>query len=250
MRASILTIGTEITSGEIVNRNASDLAQKLEFLNIDTIIHLSVPDDPELMHKAFEFAKLHSNIILFTGGLGPTSDDLTREVISEAMNLRLELDHQVYTNLGQYLKDRQRTLKPGHEKQCMFPAGSQKFENPAGTALAFYVQSGAHHIFALPGPPKEIEAIWNAGLKSSLEKLNVKPQKKLYKWVFEGKGESEIAEVASKVFEHSGFLLGYRASRPQVILKVWVPTELKGTEESYFKQIETELSEWLVSSPE
>lgn len=250
MNAAILTIGTEITSGEIINSNASDLAQKLENLHIDTTIHLSVPDDMELMHKAFTFAMENSELIIFTGGLGPTSDDLTRELIAEKLNLDLILDEQVYTDLGQYFLQRNRSLKPGHEKQCMFPLGAIKFDNPAGTALAFYIKSAKYHIYALPGPPKEIAAIWCAGLRSSIESLNVKPSKKLYKWVFEGKGESEIAEIATRVFNNSGFHLGYRASRPQVVVKVWVPIRLDGTEGPYFQLFEKELSEWLIHSPQ
>ncbi len=245
MDAAILTIGTEITSGEIINRNAADLARKLEDLNIHCLLHISVPDDRKKIAKAFRFAREQASILMFTGGLGPTSDDLTREVIADELGLELCLDKATYEELAEKFKAMNRRLAAGHKNQCSFPIGAQKFKNPKGHAMAFLVQKDHLRVYALPGPPVEIEAVWEAGVADDLKSLGIQPQRRLYKWTFEGLGESEIAEVTERIFNGSGFCLGYRAHRPQVIVKVWVPLELDSTKKIYFEAFERELQSWL-----
>jgi len=246
MKAALLTVGTEITSGEIVNRNAADLAQKLDELNIETIIHLSVPDERPLILKACDFVKESVDIIIFTGGLGPTSDDFTREMIAEWTGKKLEFHQEVYEDLQHRFKKMGRDLKSGHKQQCYFPQDAVIYPNNVGHALPFKLKALGKIIFALPGPPREIEGIWQDSLKNELQSLNLKPEKYLFKWKCFGKGESEFAEMTEEIFKDSGFTLGYRATIPYVYIKVWIPKEKLSLKESYFSRFHQVMSQWIV----
>src|SRR5690606_30735889 len=94
--AAVLTVGTEITSGEILNSNSKWIAEQLETLGFEVMLHLSVPDDRPLINDAHNFAARHSDIPLITGGLGPTSDDFTRDVISDWASFPLVFNDQVW----------------------------------------------------------------------------------------------------------------------------------------------------------
>lgn len=246
MRAALLTIGTEITSGEIVNRNAADIASRLEALNIDALFHISVPDDRNLMLSACQYVVDSVDLIIFTGGLGPTSDDFTREVIAEWAQKPLLFDKEVYKDLEVHLSQMGRQIKLGHKQQCFFPEGSILYANQVGHALAFKLELFGKILIALPGPPLEIASIWQNSIEPELKKRNIQPRQYLFKWKCLGKGESEFAEWAEEIFKDSGYTLGYRATVPYVYVKVWVPAELLDNKNNYFNKFEQIFSPYIV----
>ncbi|MCB9026033.1 MAG: competence/damage-inducible protein A [Bdellovibrionaceae bacterium] len=246
MNAAILTIGTEITSGEIVNGNAANLAQKLLDVYIETQIQLSVPDDKDLIVQACNYVKDQVDFIFFTGGLGPTSDDFTRDVIAEWTGNPLVFEQKIYDELDRNFKKMGRSLKTGHKQQCYFPEGSIIFPNSAGNALPFMLNTMNLKIFALPGPPLEIEAIWKDTLFDELCNLKLEAQKCLFKWKCFGNGESEFADLTEDIFKDSGFTLGYRATIPYVYIKVWVPKDKIKSKDKYFSEFETQMAEWII----
>ena len=248
MKAAILTIGTEITSGEIVNRNAADLAQKLESVNIETLMHISVPDEKNLILNALNSLEQIADLIIVTGGLGPTSDDFTRYVIADYAGVDLFFDKAVYKELEEKLQNRGRKIREGHKNQCYFPVGAKLLPNPAGHALPFQLNIKNKRLYVLPGPPREIESIWNLALQSELQKLNIKKESYLFKWKCFGKGESEFAEIVEAIFADSGFKIGYRATVPNVIIKVWVPETKMHLKEKYFSEFENQMKNFIVSN--
>ncbi|MCB0356528.1 MAG: competence/damage-inducible protein A [Bdellovibrionales bacterium] len=246
MKSAIINVGSELTSGEIINRNAADLAQKLQKLNIETSLQLVVPDNKELILKACYFAQENADILFFTGGLGPTSDDFTREVIAEWAQQELEFRSEVYTELAAKFKAMNRELKESHKQQCFFPKNSKTFPNNAGHALAFQLMVNNKLVYVLPGPPQEIASIWQDSIYSELKDLQIEPQDYFYYWKCFGKGESDFAELTEEIFKESGFLLGYRATIPYVFVKVWVPKEKLPQKDVYFSRFEQEFAAYIV----
>ena len=137
MKAEILTIGDELLRGEIVDSNKSFLSQQLLGLDIETHYHTSVRDDPEDMIDAFRRAAARSDIVLVSGGLGPTRDDLTSAVLAQAFGRAHRLDPQVLEGIRAFFRSVGREMTPNNVKQALFPEGSEVLPNPVGTAPGF-----------------------------------------------------------------------------------------------------------------
>jgi len=218
MKAHLLTIGTEITCGEVVNSNAAWVAAKLEDLGVRVVSHLSVRDQREEILKALRWAE--GDLVVVTGGLGPTSDDVTRACMAEYFAQPLEFDQAVWAKLEELYKKRQLPLREAHRHQCHFPMGSERLNNPSGTALGFYYQMKDTHYFALPGPPRELEGMWQQEVAPKLRKLVPKAELAWHRWTFFAVPESEVAELVEKVIAGSGLEVGYRAQVPYVKVKL------------------------------
>lgn len=223
MKAAIIAIGTEVTSGEINNTNSRWLAQKLEEKNIEVLMHITVPDEKTLMFEAFSWAEKNCDMIFTTGGLGPTTDDFTREIIAEYYKTKLVFDRSEHQRLKELFATRDRQIKEAHKQQCYFPENSKQLDNLKGTAKGFMISGGNSTLYALPGPPKEVESVWDNGVLKDLPE--VAETTRLYKWEFNGISESEIAEKVEALFSGTSVKLGYRANKPRVIVKAWVPVE-------------------------
>lgn len=228
--AAVLCIGTEITDGEILNKNAKWLSEKLSEFHLRVQLHLAIPDERNLIFNAIDWALQSAHFVFITGGLGPTSDDFTREVVSDFFKKPLFFDQEVYNHLEEKFQKKGRRLIEGHKNQCYFPEGSHLLKNPVGTADGFWFSTDSSsndqkYIFVLPGPPREIDGIWDPYLIQVLKGFHFPQRFVLIKWKLEGLPESEIAERTEKIFENLGCTLGYRASKPNVYVKLWVPVE-------------------------
>jgi molybdenum cofactor synthesis domain-containing protein len=222
--ASILAVGTEITDGQIINSNAQWLSQKLQDLNIDVSLHLGAPDTPELIEKTLELATAHTDLIFVCGGLGPTSDDLTRNVISDYLQLPLELSASAWSEVQEKLQSRNVIVREAHQQQCLFPKTAKVLANTAGIAPGFYVQKQNKHFWVLPGPPHEIESIWQNGVEQQLRsQFSQTKHLQLATWLCLGAPESELAHTAETFFSEFTFekKLGYRLQVPYVEIKLW-----------------------------
>lgn len=156
MIAEILCVGTEILLGDIVNTNTQYIAQELANLGI-TVYRQSVVGDNALrlkneLSRAFET----SNLIITTGGLGPTPDDLTKETAAEFFNLKMELHKPSLARLKQFFKNRNREISAGNMKQAYFPQGAYVFPNDHGTAPGCAICVNGKTLIILPGPPREV----------------------------------------------------------------------------------------------
>lgn len=245
MKVSLLTIGTEITTGEILNSNVQWMSQRLEDLGLDVAHHLTVPDHFNVMLSALDYLST-SEVLILTGGLGPTQDDLTREVVSRWTNLSLKFSDEAWKHLESYMEKRQRKPFEAHRHQCFFPEGSLALKNDVGTAFGFLCEGlfgqKTKKLFCLPGPPRELYPMWESEVSERLPKGSLTPW---VKWVFEGLPESEVADrferVLSFFVDPKQLDIGYRASPPLVHVKLRRAQIPKGFEE----KIEQEFSKFL-----
>ncbi|MBY0386164.1 hypothetical protein K2X05_13480 [bacterium] len=235
LKASVLTIGTEITDGQIVNSNTQWLSQKLSNYGISVALHLSSPDDAPLIKSALKLAQTESELIFICGGLGPTSDDITRHVLSDFLSAPLEFSESSWTDVKAKLESRKVTLREGHRQQCLIPQGSTIFKNSVGVAPGFYLTKNNKHFWALPGPPFEIEALWNDWIHDQLQKsFSSKSHLQLKTWLCLGVAESDLAHQTEEFFRNHSFekIIGYRLQIPYVEIKLWHPHKSIEAEEA------------------
>lgn len=169
-RAEIIAIGDELVCGVRVDTNSQWIAQQLDRLGIQTVFHSTVGDDIENMLAAFKTAISRSDIIITTGGLGPTADDLTRTVIADTAGVELVLSDPMLAHIQEMYHRRGRVMPPNNEIQAWFPNGSVVIDNPEGTApgIEFASESTvqsppkAYRIFSFPGVPAELKQMWKA----------------------------------------------------------------------------------------
>ncbi len=241
-KAALLTIGTEITSGEIVNSNAAWISTRLEALGVRVSSHLSVRDNPDEMMRALEFLS-DVNLVVVTGGLGPTSDDCTREVLAKHFGDQLEFREAVWVALQKFYLERGLPLRDAHRHQCHFPSGAEALPNAVGTALGFFRKHKAQLFFALPGPLRELQTIWQDEVEPRLAPLIRKSPLKWVKWTCLGSPESEIAELVEPILKNSEIEVGYRAQWPYVKVKIFVdPIE----DREFIERVDQALSPFIV----
>lgn len=171
MRTAILTVGTEILFGQIVNTNAAWLSQQLNDLGIDVMYHYSVGDNPGRLEELIHFAFHDCDMVITTGGLGPTQDDLTKEVIAKAMGDRIVRNQQCYEELMKYYDRLGRHMTENNLKQADMPSTAVPLPNDQGTAPGFWLEKDGKIIAAMPGPPREMTNMFNKQLRPRLEKM-------------------------------------------------------------------------------
>ena len=251
-KASVLAVGTELTTGQIVNRNASWLSEKLTSIGVEVILHETVADDRPRIHEALDRCSEIAQWIFITGGLGPTTDDFTREVIAEWANLPLKFDEPSWLGILTRLSSIGIPVAESNRQQCYFPQGAKILANPEGTAAGFYFSNSRNEIqtqiWALPGPPQEVAAIWNQEIEPTLRQLSpeFKPTQ-LLTWQCMGKSEAELGEITEKALSGSGLQTGYRAHRPIVEVKVWCDPKEMESKRPWLDQLQRALAPWLLT---
>ena len=260
MKASLLAIGTELTTGQIVNKNGATLSQKLNSFGLEIVHHLVVPDDRAEILRALEYCS-GSQMIFITGGLGPTSDDFTRDVIAEWTQQELIFDELAWQHVSDRLLSRGFAVKEIQRQQCYFPKTSEILKNSNGTAHGFLITNTNYKhqpsIFVLPGPPREIDAIWDAYINQWVEKKTQHIDKKITRsWDTMGVGESDVALLVEKVFEGKKisssntqtetaalpFDIGYRVHLPYVEVKLTYPMSARFTCELFVEKVDQALA--------
>ncbi|HEY8498874.1 MAG TPA: competence/damage-inducible protein A [Limnochordales bacterium] len=159
MRAEILTIGTELLLGQIVDTNAAYLARKLSELGYDAYFRQTVGDNHRRAVMALSLALERSDVVIVSGGLGPTEDDVTREVVAAAVGAPLEESAEALAQLQAYLQRVGRPLLPAQRRQALVPRGARVIPNPVGTAPGFAWEGAGRAVVALPGVPGELRAM-------------------------------------------------------------------------------------------
>lgn len=171
MKGEIITVGTELLLGQIVNTNACYLSEKLAGLGIDVYYTTTVGDNPQRLREVLALGWRRSELIILTGGLGPTMDDLTRETLANFLGLELILDTSVLANLRCLFARRGQEMTRNNIKQAYFPAGAQVLPNPSGTAAGMMLEKEGHTIVLLPGPPFEMVPMFENEVIPRLEGL-------------------------------------------------------------------------------
>ena len=160
MRAEIVSIGTELLLGQITDTNAVYLAQRLAELGIPLYFEDTVGDNHQRLATVLQLAKERSDLIICTGGLGPTEDDITSVGIAHVFAAPLVLYDDARQTLEAFFRQRGRAMTESQYKQVMLPQGSLLVPNPTGTAPGFILQQDAVTVIAFPGPPAEMHPMW------------------------------------------------------------------------------------------
>lgn len=156
MGTELLTIGTELLLGQIVDTNASWMAQRLAEAGVDVFYKSTVGDNWRRIDAAIRLAMSRADVVLMTGGLGPTEDDLTREVLAAVLGRPLRLDPQVLAAIEQRFAHRRVAMPENNRKQAMVPEGAEVLHNPRGTAPGLWVRHGECALVCMPGVPSEM----------------------------------------------------------------------------------------------
>ncbi|NCU32910.1 MAG: competence/damage-inducible protein A, partial [Candidatus Moranbacteria bacterium] len=170
MKCTIMSVGTEILFGSIVNTNTVYLSQQMNELGIDVMYHITVGDNPTRLKEMIQHAYLDCDLIITTGGLGPTQDDLTKEMIAEAFDEKILTFPDQLEILTNHFKKYNRPMTENNLKQANFPEHAIIFPNPNGTAPGFALEKNGKLILSMPGPPKEMLAMFENEVKPFLEK--------------------------------------------------------------------------------
>lgn len=170
MKAEILSVGTELLLGDIVNTNAQYLSKRLAEMGILVYHQAVVGDNPQRLKEAFEEALKRSDMVITTGGLGPTKDDLTKEVAAEYFDKKLVADDNALNGIREYMAGMNRAITEAHKKQAYFPEGAVVFYNAVGTAPGCATEKENKIIINLPGPPGEMKSMFEKAVVPYLAK--------------------------------------------------------------------------------
>ncbi len=224
MKAEILTIGDEVLRGEIVDSNKALIASRLLQLDIECHYQSSVRDDPSDMRDAFLRGVERSDLLLVSGGLGPTRDDLTTEVLAETFGRELAFDEASFEIIRAFFSRVGREMNETNRKQAYFPAGAQILENPVGTAPGFLLEEQGAVLVCMPGVPRELSLMLDEQVLPRIaERLEggggaSRVRARLLRTF--GMGESSLEGELSDLARDGHAELAFRTSFPDNFLRV------------------------------
>jgi len=231
LRAEILSIGDELTSGQRLDTNSQWLSEQLGNLGVKTVFHTTVGDSMSDNVDAFRTAARRADIVVATGGLGPTADDLTREAMAEAFHLQLEIRPEALEHIESLFVRRKRPMPERNRSQAMYPIGAFIIDNPHGTAPGVDLIApesrleGASpcRLFALPGVPAEMMQMFKGTVEPRLiNEMGVGAQK----WFFHslkvfGIGESDVEKILPDLIHRGRVpIVGITVSKATITLRI------------------------------
>jgi len=202
MTAEIISVGTELLLGQIHDTDATYLSQELAKVGVDVFYRTTVGDNPARISEVLRRALERSDLIVVVGGLGPTPDDLTRDVIADALGMPLAEDPQAGEEIRTFFRQRGLDMPPSNLRQALIPSGGRALRNDRGTAPGIMVQKGGKTVFALPGPPNEMEQMAQKHLITYLKSLQREKSVILSRVLhLSGIGESAVAKQVEALLE-------------------------------------------------
>jgi nicotinamide-nucleotide amidase len=226
-RAAILSTGDELTTGRTLDTNASHIAEQLIGIGIDVTAIIVVGDYPDRIAWAWQEALRQADVVVSTGGLGPTADDLTTEVVSQVAGRRLIMDDQVAQRIRQMFEAMGRRMPENNLKQAMFPEGATIIPNSLGTAPGFRLRWETKHgprwAVVMPGVPREMKAMLADEALPWL--VSMRADKEIYlSHAFQtfGISESALDELVQGAVDPSAGRIAFRAAFPQISVRVTV----------------------------
>ena len=170
MKTAILSVGTELLFGQITNTNTVFLSRQLNLLGFDVMYHYTVGDNPKRLEEIIGLAFSDCDLIIATGGLGPTQDDLTKEIVCGVLGDELVLHQPTMDRLEGYFQRLNRRMTDNNRKQAYMPSRAVVFENDSGTAPGFALERDGKHMICMPGPPREMTRMFQQRVIPYLEK--------------------------------------------------------------------------------
>ncbi len=197
--ASIVSIGNEILHGQTLDTNASYLSHKLLSIGIPVISWHAAGDDVDLIARTLRLSTEDADIVIVTGGLGPTDDDVTRQGLAKFLNVSLEFHSELLEKIEKHFSSRNIAMPLNNRSQACLPGGAQAIENKRGTAPGIAAQSGAKLIFVLPGVPSEMKQMFEESIGPQLVKFTAGQVVVVQRLRCFGAGESAIAELLGDI---------------------------------------------------
>ncbi len=245
MSAEIICVGTELLLGDILNRNAQFLAQQLAQLGIPHYYQTVVGDNPTRLKQIIDIASERSQIIIFTGGLGPTPDDLTTETLADFFGVPLIERPEILEDITRKHAQRGREMTPSNRKQALMPQGAEVLPNPSGTAPGIIWQPLAGlRILTFPGVPAEMQRMWQETAVPYLRSQGF-GKEIIYSRVlkFWGIAESALAEKVTPFLDQPNPTVGTYASQGEVKLRISARAESQVEAQQLIKPVEEELKQ-------
>jgi len=237
-----------LTEGQIVNTNASFLSELLTDLGYKITLHQTVADDESQIIRGLEYCRISSDQIIVTGGLGPTSDDFTRNVISKWTGKKLVFEDASWQKIREILEKKSVPIALSNRSQCFYPEGSEVLINKLGTANGFMCEHLDCNIWVLPGPGHEIKSMWDSGLCQKFsDTLPAGKKRELLIWTCMGISEAELGELVDSHVGDAKIEVGYRAHNPLIDVKVWIEIEDSGVKQHWISVFNQVLEPWVVS---
>jgi nicotinamide-nucleotide amidase len=220
LKAEICSIGTEILLGEIQDTNAQYISSRLPALGIDLYYMSQIGDNLERLSEVIGRAWERSDLVITTGGLGPTEDDLTREAIARVLGEEMTVDTELEQQLRQFFERRGFPMPERNLKQVMLIPSSRAIPNPRGTAPGWWVERDGRVIVAMPGPPSEMVRMWQEEVAPELERR--RPGAVLITRTLKtaGLGEGNVDELISPLLKSANPTIGVYARADGVQLRI------------------------------
>lgn len=234
MKAEIVSTGTELLLGETLNTSAHFLAGKLSSMGIEVDYHTTVGDNPERLEQVLRQAIGRTDLLVTTGGLGPTVDDLTKELVAKVLDIKMELDPSSLDQIKQFFGRRKAAMPLNNEKQAYFPKDSKILPNPIGTAPGAIIEKNGKTVIILPGPPFEMTPMFDNYVWPELQK-NIDPDaERMNERVLKvfGMGESAIEEVLGDLMSLPNLSMALLAKRAEMHIRLVARSSKKTSEEA------------------
>ncbi len=219
MNAEIISVGTEIILGDILNTHSQYLSQELAHLGINVYYQTAVGDNDKRFTSILKTAISRSDLIILTGGLGPTTDDITKEVACELLGVKCYLDENILNKIKTYFEKSGRIMSNNNTKQAMVPENSIVLENNCGTAPGFIINKDGKTVVLLPGPPRELRPMFEEKVKPYL-KYNSKDVIVSKNVRVFGIGESDLEPKISKIVKQVNPTVALYAKEGEVLIRV------------------------------
>lgn len=222
MQAEVISIGDELTSGERLDTNSQWLSQRLGEIGVRVMYHSTVGDDLAANIRVFQEAIARADVIVVTGGLGPTADDLTRQALAEAVGLPLVQDDAALEHIKALFARRKREMPPANLIQAQFPQGSRVVHNPHGSAPGIDLTIKNVRVFCLPGVPAEMKEMWAATVGPAIAAMQPEPRMIRHKQIkCFGVGESDLeAMLPDLIARKREPLVGITVHQATITLRV------------------------------
>ncbi len=222
MIAEIIAVGTELLMGQINNTNARYISARFPDADVYVYYHTVVGDNPVRLSACLRHALERADVVITTGGLGPTQDDLTKETISKTLGLELIYDRETLEGIRRFFDERGRKAAPNNEKQAYFPEGSTILRNDNGTAPGCLIKQGEKTIVMLPGPPWEMEPMFENSVLPYFLKVADSKLYSVYLKLF-GIGESSMEDIINDlVSTQKNPTIAPYAKRGEITLRITV----------------------------
>lgn len=243
MVVEVITTGTELLLGEILNTNFPYLSKHLNSLGFDVLYQTTVGDNPVRMRQVLEHAMERADIIITSGGLGPTRGDITKEVVMELCELESYLDFTTLCRLYDFLAQKGCEPTPNNEKQAYVPYGAEVLENPIGTAPGLWLEHQGKIFILLPGPPHEVEAVCESQLWPRLMERFPENGVIISRTLrLRGLGESAVAAKLDEIITHqSNPTIALYARHGEILIRITAKAATPAKSEELIDGMEAEV---------